>query len=98
MQMAIKALIEDLDGLDALINNAGTVIRKDIFTLSLEEWNQMLETNISGVFHATRAVLSTFRDQGAGHIINVSSVSDKLPLLGGSAYAATKFAVTGFSK
>lgn len=94
---AVGRLAEALGGVDALINNAGVVIRKDVFELSLEEWRTMLETNVSGVFHATRAVLPRLRARGGGHIINISSVSGRLPLAGGSAYAATKHAVTGFS-
>jgi 3-oxoacyl-[acyl-carrier protein] reductase len=95
---AINSLMEQLQGLDALINNAGVVIRKNIFDLTPEEWETMVQTNINGLFYATRAVLPTLRAQGAGHIINISSISGKLPLPGGSAYAATKFAVTGFSQ
>jgi len=58
----------------------------------------MIETNVSGVFHATRAVLPYLKAQGHGHIINVSSISGRLPLQGGSGYAASKYAVTGFSE
>lgn len=97
-QAAVEALIGDLRGVDALINNAGVVIRKNIFELSSDEFREMVETNIHGMFYATRAVLPRMREQGRGHIINVSSVSGKVPLAGGSAYAATKFAVTGFTQ
>jgi 3-oxoacyl-[acyl-carrier protein] reductase len=95
---AISGLASALGGLDALVNNAGIVIRKDIFGLSLEEWREMLETNVSGVFHAVRAALPHLKARGGGHIVNVSSVSGRLPLAGGSAYAATKYAVTGLSE
>ncbi|MGC9328627.1 MAG: SDR family oxidoreductase, partial [Candidatus Hinthialibacter sp.] len=64
----------------------------------LEEWRAMVETNIHGVFYAVRAVLPFMKDQGGGHIINISSISGRLPLPGGSGYAATKYAVTGFSE
>ncbi len=94
---AITRLIDGLGGLDGLINNAGLVIRKDAFSLSLEEWRAMLETNVAGLFHATRAVLPHLRSQGRGYIINISSISGRLPLAVGSGYAATKYAVTGFS-
>lgn len=94
---AIHRLIEELGGLDGLINNAGLVIRKDAFTLPLEEWQAMLETNVSGLFHATRAVLPHMKARKHGYIINISSISGRLPLAGGSGYAATKYAVTGFS-
>ncbi len=95
---AITKLTQDLGGVDALINNAGLVIRKNAFDLSMDDWHAMVETNINGVFYATRAVLPAMRAQGSGHLINVSSISGKFPLPGGSAYAATKYAVTGFSQ
>lgn len=97
-QDAILSLVDALGGVDALINNAGLVTRKSVFDLSLDEWHAMVETNVNGVFYATRAVLPFMKEQGSGHIINVSSISGKVPLPGGSGYAATKFAVTGFSQ
>ena len=84
--------------MDALINNAGLVIRKNVFDIAVDEWRAMIDTNINGVFFATRAVLPYFKSQQRGHIVNVSSISGKVPLPGGSGYAATKFAVTGFSQ
>lgn len=95
---AIAAIVDGLGGVDALINNAGVVIRKNAMDLSLDEWHAMVETNVNGLFYATRTVLPHLRDQGHGHIINISSISGKVPLPGGSGYAATKFAVTGFSQ
>lgn len=97
-ETAIAALCEEIEGVDVLINNAGLVIRKSVFDLRLDEWHDMVNTNINGVFYATRAVLPAMRAQGRGHIVNISSISGKMPLPGGSAYAATKFAVTGFSQ
>ena len=96
-QRAVEHLITEMEGVDGLINNAGIVIRKDAMTLPLDEWRAMLETNVAGVFHATRAVLPHMKSQGRGYIINISSISGRLPLAGGSGYAATKYAVTGFS-
>jgi NADP-dependent 3-hydroxy acid dehydrogenase YdfG len=98
VRAAFDTLLHTLGTVDALINNAGLVIRKDVFSISDEEWNALVETNLSGLFHATRAVLPAMRAQQSGHIINISSISGKVPLAGGSAYAATKYAVTGFSQ
>jgi len=95
---AVQRAVASMDGVDVLVNNAGLVIRKDVFTLTPEEWRIMVDTNISGMFYMTQSVLPYFRRQGVGHIINVSSISGRLPLPGGSAYAATKHAVTGFSQ
>ncbi len=96
-EQSVQEIVRLMGGVDALINNAGVVIRKDIFELTLEEWRAMVDTNINGVFYATRAVLPYMREQQAGRIINISSISGKLPLPGGSGYAASKFAVTGLS-
>lgn len=95
---AIEALIDRMSGVDALINNAGQVIRKDAMAIGIDEWCRMIETNVNGVFYATRAVLPTLTSQERGHIINVSSISGYFPLPGGSGYAASKYAVTGFSE
>ena len=94
---AIDALANKLGGLDALVNNAGQVVRKNIFDLTIEEWQEMVETNLSGMFYATRAALPYLKEHG-GHIINLSSISGYMPLPGGSGYAATKYGVTGFSE
>lgn len=95
---AVRGLAEELGGADALVNNAGVVTRKSALEISLDEWREMIDTNVHGVFHATRAVLPLLRDRGAGDIINISSISGRLPLPGGSGYAASKWAVTGFSE
>ena len=97
-QATFDGLIARMGRVDALVNNAGLVIRKDVREISLDEWRDMVDTNIHGVFHSTRAVLPHLERQGSGHIINISSISGRLPLPGGSGYAATKYAVTGFSE
>lgn len=98
VQTAVDTLVKALGGIDALINNAGLVIRKSVYDISMEEWHALIETNVNGVFYATRAVLPHLKKQQHGHIINISSISGKVPLPGGSAYAASKYAVTGFSQ
>ena len=97
-ERAFGELIDSLGGVDALVNNAGLVIRRSIVDLELAEWQAMMRTNVDGVFHATRAVLPTLRAQQSGHIVNISSISGRMPLSGGSGYAASKYAVTGLSE
>lgn len=97
-EAAVSALAGKLGGLYGLVNNAGLVIRKDVFEISIDEWRTLIDTNVNGLFYATRAALPHLRRDGRGHIINVSSVSGRVPLPGGSAYAASKYAVTGFSE
>jgi len=93
----IDSLARELGGLDALVNNAGQVVRKSIFDLGIDEWQAMVETNLSGMFCAIKAALPHLRKHG-GHIINVSSISGYMPLPGGGGYAATKYGVTRFSE
>ncbi len=95
---AIAHLIAELGGVDALINNAGVILRKPADEITVDEWQTMMETNINGVFYATRNVLPHLKRQRRGHIVNISSISGCNPLPGGSGYAASKYAVTGFSE
>jgi NADP-dependent 3-hydroxy acid dehydrogenase YdfG len=98
IQCAIESLCDALGGVDALVNNAGVVVRKGVLDISPDEWHAMIDTNVNGLFYATRAVLPAMVEQGSGHVINISSISGRLPLPGGSGYAASKFAVTGFTQ
>ena len=98
VEQAFSNMIEKLNGVDALINNAGLIIRKHINDLSVDEWHAMVETNISGPFYCVKQVLPVMTSQSYGHIINISSISGKFPLKNGSAYACTKYAINGFSE
>ncbi len=95
---SVSELVSALGGLDALINNAGIVTRKSIDDLSEEEWVAMVNANVHGPFYMVRAALPHLRANGQGRIINISSISGKVPLPGGSGYAATKYALTGLSQ
>ncbi|MHC4997205.1 MAG: SDR family oxidoreductase, partial [Planctomycetota bacterium] len=94
---AVEALMDKLGGIDALVNNAGRVLRQSALEISPEDWNDMIAINLHGLFYATRVVAPRLVEQGSGHIVNVSSISGYTPLPGGAAYAASKHAVTGFS-
>jgi NADP-dependent 3-hydroxy acid dehydrogenase YdfG len=95
---AIDSLAEKLGGIEALINNAGTVVRKSINEITIKEWHTIIDTNLNGLFYATKASLPYLTSHSTSSIVNLSSVSGRVPLPGGSAYAASKYAVTGFSE
>ncbi len=81
-----------------LINNAGlghTALFED---LKIEEWHQMFNTNVSGIFYASRLVLPQMKKLEEGHIINISSIAGTTGVETMSAYCATKFAVRGLSQ
>ncbi len=97
LDAAVAAIRDELGGVDALVNNAGLVTRKSIIELTHEEWRAMVDVNVHGAFNAIKAVLPYLQARGRGDIINISSISGRLPLPGGSGYAATKHALTGLS-
>lgn len=99
---AVEALIEsvtvELGPVDTLINNAGIAIIRPLTELSIEEWDATMATNLRSLFLVTRAVLPGMLERGSGIIVNVASLAGRNPLVGGTAYAASKHAVLGFSK
>jgi NADP-dependent 3-hydroxy acid dehydrogenase YdfG len=88
----------EFGGLDVLVNNAGVGVFRSVNELSIEEWKYVVETNLHGVFYATREALTRFATRGAGFIVNISSLAGKNPFAGGAAYNASKFGLTGFSE
>jgi 3-oxoacyl-[acyl-carrier protein] reductase len=89
---------QELRGLDILINNAGVGIFRPAAELSVEEWDRLIGTNLSGAFYCTRQALSRFRQSQGGWIVNISSLAGKNPFSGGAAYNASKFGLNGFSE
>ena len=89
---------EELGGLDILVNNAGVGVFRAAAELSVEEWDRVIGTNLSGSFYCTREALSRFGESDGGHIINISSLAGKNPFAGGSAYNASKFGLNGLSE
>jgi len=85
-------------GIDVLINNAGIGIFGNIAELAPEQWHQVIDTNLTGVFYCCRAAIPYLRRRGGGYIINISSLAGKNPFKGGSAYNASKFGLNGFSE
>jgi NADP-dependent 3-hydroxy acid dehydrogenase YdfG len=84
--------------IDVLLNNAGVMPLSLVEELRVDEWNQMIDVNLRGVLHGIAAVLPIMRKQGAGHIINVASVSAHRVDPTAVVYCATKFAVRALSE
>lgn len=84
--------------LDILINNAGINIRKPITDFTLEEWNNVLNTNLTSVFLMCRAFVPLMKGRGYGRIINLTSMMSHISLPGRTAYSASKTALLGFNR
>lgn len=93
-----KQVDKELGGLDILINNAGFGLFRATAELSVEEWDRVIGTNLSGAFYCSREALDRFEERRGGTIINISSLAGKNPFAGGSAYNASKFGMNGFSE
>src|SRR6266540_6503809 len=98
MTRAVGATVARFGGLDILINNAGIGIFGGVAAMTPEQWSEVIDTNLTGVFNATRAALPHLQRRGGGFIINVSSLAGKNPFADGAAYCASKAALNAFSE
>ena len=94
----INQAVERFGGLDILINNAGIGRFASIAEMSTEMWNEVISTNVTGVFFCTRAALPHLKQRGGGYIINISSLASKNAFAGGGAYCASKAALNSFTE
>lgn len=83
--------------LDAVVNNAGTDVTKDIGSLTVEEWDRVLTTNLRGPFLLVKAALPLLLKQGGGDIINITSTAAKRGWPNAAAYHASKWGLLGLS-
>lgn len=98
VQKMADAVLKEFGKIDILVNNAGITIRKKLVDTSLEDWNKVITTNLTGVFLCTKAVLPSMLSRREGRIINISST---LGLIGRSrevAYSSAKGGIIAFTK
>jgi len=94
----ISSAVKRFGGLDILVNNAALGVFKPVDQITPEEWDEMIETNLSGVFYCCREAIPLMRQRGGGYIFNISSLAGVNPFAGGSGYNATKFGLNGFTE
>ncbi|AHG90352.1 short-chain dehydrogenase/reductase SDR [Gemmatirosa kalamazoonensis] len=83
---------------DVLVNNAGVGALKPFLELAPEEWRRMVDVNLNALYHVTRAVLPGMVERGRGDVVNIGSIAGRSAFVGGSCYAATKWAVMAFTE
>lgn len=94
---AAQHILARFGRIDILINNAGLMPLSDIDSLKVDEWQRMVDVNVSGVLNATACVLPQMITQKSGHIFNMSSIAGRKVFTGLTVYCATKAAVAAFS-
>jgi NAD(P)-dependent dehydrogenase (short-subunit alcohol dehydrogenase family) len=97
-EAAVAAGVAAFGRLDVVVNNAGYANLAAVEDITLEDFREQIDANLLGVVNVTKAALPVLRRQGAGHIIQVSSIGGRLATPGLSAYQAAKWAVGGFSE
>lgn len=94
----VKNVIDTFGKIDILVNNAGITKDAMLKKMTLENFQRVIDVNLTGVFLCTHAVIPTMTEQGSGKIINTSSVSGVYGNIGQTNYAAAKAGVVGMTK
>lgn len=94
---AVKAAVEAFGRIDVLVNNAGYGDIASVEDVTIDDFKAQIDTNFYGVVYMTKAVLPVMRQQGSGHIIQVSSIGGRSGAPGLAGYQSAKWAVGGFS-
>jgi SDR family mycofactocin-dependent oxidoreductase len=98
VQAFVERALTELGRVDFLLANAGIFSFSTIAEMEEDKWQQMIDTNLTGVFHAIRAVLPTMIEQGYGRIVATSSMAGKLGFANVGHYVAAKWGVIGLVK
>lgn len=98
VQEAVKATITAFGGIDILINNAGITRDASFMKMTTDQWQQVIDVNLTGVFNCTKAVAPIMVEQKSGRVINTSSIVGLYGNFGQTNYVATKSGVIGMTK
>ncbi len=96
-EAAVSKAVSSFGGLDVLVANAGVGIFKAVQDLTLEDWDSVIDTNLTGVFYSVKASISELAKR-KGYVLTISSLAGKNPFEFGAAYNASKFGLNGFSE
>ncbi len=98
VERAVAAAVARFGGLDYVVNNAGVGRFASVADTLPAEWAEVINTNLTGVFHMCHACIPHLRARGGGFIINISSLAGKNPFKDGAAYCASKSGLNAFSE
>jgi NAD(P)-dependent dehydrogenase (short-subunit alcohol dehydrogenase family) len=98
VERMLNAAASRFGGIDVLVNNAGVGVFTSVADMSVEQWHEVIETNLTGVFYSCHAALPHLRKRGGGWVINISSLAGKNPFADGAAYCASKSGLNAFSE
>ena len=94
----IEETVQQLGGIDVLVNNAGITLDRSMKNLSVEDWNTVIQVDLNSCFYTVKAALPYFMKQNSGTIINISSFVGQAGNFGQANYSAAKSGIIGFTK
>src|SRR5438067_746088 len=94
----VKKIEDELGPIEVLVNNAGITRDSTMHRMSYENWNAVIQTNLSSCFNMSRAVIDGMRSRGFGRIVNIGSINGQAGQYGQVNYAAAKSGIHGFTK
>ncbi|WP_117169629.1 3-ketoacyl-ACP reductase [Paraliobacillus sediminis] len=98
VEAAVKKVTDELGSTDILINNAGIAKFGGFLDLNPEDWKNIIDVNLMGVYYVTRAVLPQLIEKNGGDIINIASTAGQKGAPATSAYSASKFGLLGLTE
>jgi acetoacetyl-CoA reductase len=97
-EKGIKKIEDELGPIDVLVNNAGITRDSFLHKMSVEQWTDVIHTNLNSIFNMSRHVIEGMRERKFGRIINISSINGQAGQAGQTNYSAAKAAIIGFTK
>jgi acetoacetyl-CoA reductase len=94
----VKKIEAELGPIEVLVNNAGITRDSTMHRMSHEQWDAVIQTNLSSCFNMSRAVMEGMRVRSFGRIVNISSINGQAGQIGLTNYAAAKAGIVGFTK
>ncbi|MCP5146050.1 MAG: acetoacetyl-CoA reductase [Gammaproteobacteria bacterium] len=97
-QQGVGKIAKELGPIDILVNNAGITRDGTIHKMTYEQWNAVIQTNLTSCFNMSRAVIENMRERSFGRIVNIGSINGQAGQYGQVNYAAAKSGIHGFTK
>jgi acetoacetyl-CoA reductase len=96
-ERVIREVLDAHGKLDILVNNAGITVDKTVRKMTVDDWDRVVQVNLSGAFYLSRAILQHMLDRGSGRIITISSIIGEAGNIGQANYAAAKSGLFGLT-
>jgi len=94
----IAKVVAELGPIDVLVNNAGITRDSALHKMTIDQWNKVIDVNLTSCFNMCRETINSMRDRNYGRVINISSVNGQIGQFGQTNYSSAKAGIFGFSK